>query len=156
MARQSLWRVLARGPQRCGPPRTIATVEARWGETVVVPRVAADEVVVVRVEGLEVRGLERIRALLLRPRARWASIGQQNQRVMPDTATDGLLLRAPAALDPPGPFRRTPQARTLAFWLGMPGTDQHGGDLRLTFQARRVSGLPARATARARPAGAGA
>ncbi len=140
VARQSLYRVLWRGPQRCGPPRTIATVEARWGQTVAVPRVARDELLVVEVEGLKVRGLERIRALLFRPRERWVSMGRQLQRVMPDTATDGLLLRAPVGLDPPGPFRRTPQARTLAFWLGMPGTDQHGGDLRLTFRVRRVSG----------------
>ncbi len=139
IVQQPEWRVLARGPQRCGPARKVATVTAKLGEAIKVPAVARDELLVVHVNGLEVSGLEKIRALAFKPRDRWSIVDGRIVRVMPGTAQDGLLLRAPVTVDPPGPFQLSPQARTLSFWVGKAGSGQSGRELQLDFEARRVS-----------------
>jgi hypothetical protein len=80
-----------------------------------VPSPGPGEVVFARVHGVEVDGLERIRALLFRPSFRYAVLdGARVYRLVPGTAENGLLLRASgAAAGGGGPFAQVPQAETI-------------------------------------------
>jgi hypothetical protein len=119
----SRWEVLRRVPDRCSPSRWLRAVEAPAGETVRVPASLSGEVIYVRIHGAGVSGLERLEAMAVHARSRWAIVnGDQRYRLIPETAEDGLLLRADPAV---------PQARTLA----VTGAE---GDLRYEFFAMRV------------------
>jgi hypothetical protein len=98
------WQVLARGPDRCGEPRELATVHERAGRPVTVPRARAGGLVVVEVEGAEPRGLEKLRNLAWRPKARGITLDGAAFRLVALTAKDGLVLSAPPALGYTPPF----------------------------------------------------
>lgn len=107
--------VLGKVDDRCGEPESIGTVEAAPGETVDVPQAGPGEVVLARVQGAEVAGLERIRSLLYKPRPRTAIVnGEDEYRLVPGTADDGLLMNGDPAVIGEGAFAQAPQARTLA------------------------------------------
>jgi len=109
------WQVLGRVPDRCGPEREIESVSAAAGEPVDVPTPAPGEVVFARVHGAGVSGLERVQAFLFRAASRHAVVnGETRYRLVPETAGDGLLLRAAPGVVRPGPFDPVPDARTLA------------------------------------------
>lgn len=126
------WQVLGRVPDRCDPPRALGTVEAAAGQAVPVPKPGPDGVVWVRVGGAGVSGLERLQTFLFHAGSRHATInGDTRYRLVPETAGDGLLLRASPALTGPvsqaveaGPFDPVPEAATIAV---------DGGSDRLTF-----------------------
>jgi hypothetical protein len=110
------WQVLGRVPDRCGRPRPIGSVESRYGEVVEVPAPGAGEVVFARIQGAGVSGLERLTALILHARVRQVVVnGSQTYRLLPETAGDGLLLRAdPRLTAAEGPvFTQVPQAETI-------------------------------------------
>jgi hypothetical protein len=110
------WQVLGRLPaSRCGAPRVIDIVEAGAGEAVAVPAPKPGEVVFVRIDGAGVAGLERVQNFLFHAGARHAVVnGGIRVRLVPETAGDGLLLRAAPGVIEPGPFDPVPEAATLA------------------------------------------
>lgn len=127
------WQVLGRVPDRCGETRPIGAAEATVGEPIPVPEAPPGEVVFARVEGVQVGGLERLRAMLHRATGR--SVKFENDAGRPasltgtpspdgayifvgETAAGGLILRAPAQADSPQPFRLSPQADRVAFLEG--------------------------------------
>ena len=128
------WQVLSRVPDRCAEPVSIDTVEGSFNEAVEVPAPKGDEVVFVRINGAEVHGLEKLRSLLYKPKARYASISDGRiYRLVPATAADGLILRAGRKVaGAGGPFTPIPQTDTLE--LG--GTD---GDLEFEFFSMKIS-----------------
>jgi len=120
-----VYEVLARVPNRCGPPRLVQTVRAPWGTLVQVPAATApDELVVVRVAGVAPHGLESLRSLLWRSNQRVIGLKDglgpvRDYSIVPDTVIDGLTMSVPAVADYPGVFAIDPQATQLA--LGVVG-----------------------------------
>jgi hypothetical protein len=109
------WQVLGRVGDRCSGEREIGSVSAVAGEAVDVPTPGPGEVVFARIHGAGVSGLERIQAFLFHAASRHAVVnGEARYRLVPETAGDGLLLRAAPGIVKPGPFDPIPEARTLA------------------------------------------
>lgn len=110
------WQVLGRLPaSRCGAPRVIETVEAAAGAPVPVPEPKPGQVVFVRIGGAGVEGLERVQTALFHANSRHAVVnGGIRVRLVPETAGDGLLVRAAPGVVEPGPFDPVPEAATLA------------------------------------------
>jgi hypothetical protein len=132
IAGEDIWQVLAPARDRCGAPRALGTRTAAWGRPVAVPAPRDPRAaVVVHVEDAGPQGLERLRALLLRPHARWVALDGRRHRLVAATATDGLLLSAPRRLDFPAPFAMAPNPRTIA--VGRDGGEP-GGTLAYRFE----------------------
>lgn len=109
------WQVLGRVADRCSAPRALGTVEAAAGEAVRVPTPKGGQVVFVRIDGAGVSGLERVQAFLFHAGSRHLTVnGETRYRLVPETAGDGLLLRAFPGVVRPGPFDPIPEARTIA------------------------------------------
>jgi hypothetical protein len=108
------WQLLARRPDRCGAERRIESVHTRFGESVAVPRAGPRDLVVARIHGAEIGGLERLRSLLYRPYGRVIVIDGVLHGLNPGTAASGLLLNAPPRSDYPAPFALGPQAEELS------------------------------------------
>jgi hypothetical protein len=109
------WQVLGRVPDRCGPERELGSVSAAAGEAVDVPSPGPGEVVFARIHGAGVSGLERVQTFLFHAASRHVVVnGETRYRLVPETAGDGLLLRAAPGIVKPGPFDPVPEARTLA------------------------------------------
>ena len=111
------YQVLRRVPDRCGEPRALVSRTADYGEPIEVPRGPdRDDVVIARVHGLEPTGIERLRTFLFRAATRSIVFdGSAEYRLVPGTATDGLILSAPPRVDFPRPFALAPDARTIEF-----------------------------------------
>ncbi len=105
------WQVLERTADRCGEPRLIASRTAEPGETVAVPRAHRDEIVLLRLGGAKIEGLERIKSLLWRAPVETAVLndGLVSYRLVPGTTGDGLVVSRDPALDGKGPFAQLPQ-----------------------------------------------
>ncbi|HEX6116090.1 MAG TPA: hypothetical protein VFY99_03250 [Solirubrobacterales bacterium] len=117
------WQVLGRIPDRCGEPRSIGSASGASGEPIEVPPAGRGELVVGRVDGVQVDGLERLEAMLYRPGARRVSFDEGDGYVFIEgTAANGLLLRAPEGLDYPGEFGLAPNSDQIRFLT--PGTDE--------------------------------
>jgi hypothetical protein len=130
------WQVLGRVADRCGPPRALGSVGAEAGEEVQVPAPRPGGVVFVRIDGAGVSGLERLQTVLFRARSRHLTVnGTRRYRLVPETAGDGLLLRASPGLVRPGPFSPIPEARSIS-------VDGAPGDL--TFSFFEIAVRPAR------------
>jgi hypothetical protein len=126
------WQVLGRTSNRCSSPELIRSVEANPGTTIPVPEPAGNEVVFVRIYGAGVSGLERLSTLLLHARKRRVVInGAQSYRLVPGTASDGLLLRVSGPIADGEAFSQIPQARTIE-------VTGASGDLRFGFFRMRV------------------
>jgi hypothetical protein len=95
------WQVLSRIPDRCGPPRLIASHTGEPGEAVPVPQAGRDELVILELKGAEVEGLERLTSLFWRPEERYATLnhGKYGYRLVPGTTGDGLIISADPSLD---------------------------------------------------------
>ncbi len=145
------WQVLGRGAARCGRAQPLSTVSVHYGQPVPVPLPPhPGDVVILRVHGVQVSGLERLRATLFRARERFIVLDGTPHRLVPGTAADGLLLTAPPAADFPGPYRLAPNPRTISLGIVGPQSAQHAR-LKLSFSA--VSIRPAATALRTRPAG---
>jgi hypothetical protein len=132
-----LWQVLGRVPDRCGAPREVGSVSAEAGAAVQVPSPGPGEVVFVRIGGAGVSGLERLQTFLFHAGSRHVVVnGTARFRLVPETAGDGLLMRAGAGVVEPGPFSPVPEATTIAV---EGGADQ----LTYDFYEMRVSPAPA-------------
>ena len=126
------WQVLGRTSNRCSSPQLIRSVEADPGTTVPVPEPGRNEVVFVRIYGAGVSGLERLSTFLLHARTRSVVVnGAQSYRLIPGTASDGLLLWGSDRIAEGGAFSQIPQARTIEV------TGANGG-LRFSFFRMRV------------------
>jgi len=126
------WQVLRRVEDRCGGEREIESVSVAEGEAVDVPTPGPGEVVFARIHGAGVSGLEKVQTFLFHAASRHAVVnGDTRYRLVPETAGDGLLLRAAPGIVKPGPFDPVPEARTIAV---------EGGADRITydFYALRV------------------
>jgi hypothetical protein len=127
------WQVLGRTSNRCSSPQLIRSVDASPGTTVPVPEPGRNEVVFVRIYGAGVSGLERLSTFLLHARTRRVVVnGAQSYRLIPGTASDGLLLWGADRIAA-GAFSHIPQARTIE----VTGAN---GDLRFSFFRMRVRG----------------
>ena len=99
------WEVLSQGPDRCGPPVPLGTVEAHVGQAVAVPPAPADSMVVVSVTGIGGTPGDRLRTLFLRAQDWFARLDDRKPyRLVTDTARNGLILAVPAWADYTGPF----------------------------------------------------
>jgi hypothetical protein len=131
------WQVLGRVRDRCGDPRPLGTVSAAPGEAVEVPAPGPRQVVFARIGGVGVGGLERLQTFLFHADARHLTVnGERRYRLIPETAGDGLILRAGAEVYEPGPFATVPQARTIA-------VEGAGEELTFDFYAMTVRPAPA-------------
>ncbi|MDX6668447.1 MAG: hypothetical protein QOK04_1827, partial [Solirubrobacteraceae bacterium] len=126
------WQVLARAGNRCGRWTTVATVPARWGQTVGVPTPRPGHAMFVDIRGVDPAGLERLRTLAYKATPRFAIVnGTLKHRLVPGTADDGLVLWVPRAADYTVPFAFSQAARTLSVWRG----DGHqSGSGRITYE----------------------
>ncbi|MGB2711327.1 MAG: hypothetical protein WBC33_07405 [Conexibacter sp.] len=123
--------MLAQSANRCGKERTFHTTTAPSGQPVAVPQPdRSGTLLLVRVEGADPHGLERLTALLLRPSRRWVALDDQRFRLVAATAADGLLLRVPRDADYPERYALAPNPAYIA--VGREGS-QPGGELRYTF-----------------------
>jgi hypothetical protein len=129
------WIVLERSGPRCGRPRLLRTVDARLGEPARIPPAPdGSSVVFVRIDGIQVHGLERLRALLYRARIRYITLaGRGTKRLIPGTAGDGLLMRVPPAADFPQPFQLDQATDAITLTDG-----DREGDLKLRFYAMPI------------------
>lgn len=109
------WAVLRHSPDRCGSERPLRSLHVAAGERVPLPATKRDEALLVRVDGLGVAGLERLRAFLFRGARRHALLDRHTWNVMPGTAADGLLLRIPAWADYPGHYALDSDTTTIGF-----------------------------------------
>jgi hypothetical protein len=110
------WQLLGRTPDRCGAERPLRTVAAETGEAIPVPAPPGpDQIVFARIDGLGVDGWERLRSFAYRARNRTVAFDPgASWRLVPATADDGLILRAPATIDFPRPFQLAPGADSFA------------------------------------------
>jgi hypothetical protein len=109
------WAVLRRAPDRCGRERPLRSLSVAAGERVPLPPTKPDEALLIRVDGLGISGLERLRAFLFRGARRHALLDHHSWNVIPGTAGDGLLLRIPAWADYPGHYALDVGTTTIGF-----------------------------------------
>jgi hypothetical protein len=111
------YQVLGRVPDRCGEPRPLLSLPADYGEPIEVPQPPRRrDVVIARVHGLEPSGIERLRTFLFRAAARVIVFDERVEyRIVPGTATGGLIISAAPRVDFPRPFAVAPNARTIEF-----------------------------------------
>jgi hypothetical protein len=129
------WLMLERSAPRCGPERPLGTVKAKLGVPAAVPP-APDRrsVVIVRIDGIGVSGLERLRTLLYRALPRHVAFdGGRVNRLVPGTAGDGIVLRVPPRADFPAPFQLDQATNTITVLKS-----GRQGDLRLRFSAMSI------------------
>jgi hypothetical protein len=129
------WAVLRRSDDRCGPERQLRSVVAASGEAVRLPATKRDEALVVRVDGLGISGLERLRAFLFRGARRHAIFDHHSWNVIPGTAGDGLLIRVPAWADYPAHFALDSDTTTVGFEVEKASLAFGPGELTLSFSA---------------------
>jgi hypothetical protein len=121
------WQVLSRVGNRCGPLEPLQTVDSAFGETVRVPFAGVNAVTILRLYGAEVKGTEVLWSLLVRAKPRWMDINDEtDHRIVPGTATDGLMVRGGVKDDSESLPLEIPQARELT----LTGLD---GELRYEF-----------------------
>ena len=104
------WILLERVAPRCGAERPLKTVKAKLGVPAAVPPPPdANSAVFVRIDGIEVKGLEKLRATLYRALERHIAFdGGRINRLVPGTAADGIVLRVPPRADYPTAVRARP------------------------------------------------
>ena len=124
------WILLERVAPRCGRERPLKTVKAKLGVPAAVPPAPdARSAVFVRIDGIEVKGLEKLRATLYRALERQITFdGGRINRLVPGTAGDGIVLRVPARADYPKPFALDQATNTITVTKSA-----REGDLRLRF-----------------------
>jgi hypothetical protein len=97
--------------------------------------------VFVRISGVAVGGLERLRALLYKPVERVVLLDGASHRLIEGTATDGLLLRAPVGVDFTAPFNLASNRSTIA--VGKTGQGAGDGQpITFSFFAQSVNAGP--------------
>lgn len=97
---EGAWQVLSRIPDRCGEPTPAASLTVDPGQTFQIPQARSDEIVVMRVRGAKLEGLEKLAALFWRPSERHAvaNNGKYSYRLPPDTTEDPMIVSADRTL----------------------------------------------------------
>ena len=117
--RGGIWQLLTRVGDRCGVPRTLATLRSAGAAGVIVPPAPAGTVLVARIHGLQIHGLERLQTLFTRPAIRTLVINDAvAYRVVPDTLADGLVLDVPSAADYAPPFNLDLSVHSIVAEIG--------------------------------------
>jgi hypothetical protein len=124
------WSLLKRSAPRCGRARPLKTVEAKLGVPAPVPAAPdANSAVFVRIDGIEVKGLEKVRTTLYRAlQRRIAFDGERTYPLVPGTAADGIILRVPRRADYPAPFALDQATNTVTVYKSA-----RRGDVTLRF-----------------------
>jgi hypothetical protein len=106
LATQPRWQILAHAGDRCGEERPLGTVFARVGDTVPLPDAGdPNAIVVARVRGLADSPAYALRSTLLRiPKVHVHLDDDRRYRLVPSTASNGLIVRSPAVLGFDEPF----------------------------------------------------
>jgi hypothetical protein len=109
------WQVLERVPNRCGPEKLVGEAEADPGEVVKVPQAQRGELVLMKIEGAKIEGLEKLRSLLFRPKIRTATLnsGLVSYQLVPGTTEDGLVVSRDPRLDSKGGFEQLPEVKNI-------------------------------------------
>ena len=130
------WILLERTEPRCGEPRPLKTVTAQLGVPAPIPPAPdASSVVFVRIDGIAVSGLEKLRTAIYRALPRTAVFEDGRAfRLIPGTAQDGLLLRVPRKADFPAPFQLDQRTNTLTINRAL----DRGDTLRLRFYSMPI------------------
>jgi hypothetical protein len=136
----SALQVLGLGLNRCGAPVLLGMVHADWYQNVPVPAPPNDHsFVFVRIGGVAVGGLERLRALLYKPVERVVLLDGASHRLIEGTAADGLLMSAPAGVDFTAPFNLAPNSATIAVGKVGHGVGGSGSPITFSFFSQSVS-----------------
>jgi hypothetical protein len=100
VAANQRWEVLAPAPRQCGAPESLATVTAKPGEAVTVPRdPRPDRIVIVRVHGIDDSLLDRVVTTVYKASEWYVTLGGiGTYRLVPGTAQDGLLMAVPSTI----------------------------------------------------------
>jgi len=108
-------------------------VHTGFGKDIAVPRLpsARDAFVIAKVDGIGVTGLERLRNLIYKAHDRAVFLDGLGHKLTPETAADGLPLRAARGYDLPKPLTFVPEPRTIRFTRAGNGH----GDLTVSFYA---------------------
>lgn len=117
------WQVWTAVPDRCGTPELLASITARAGEQVYLPKESRpDRLVVVHIRGVAGGLGERVKGILFKTPAWWIQSGQAH-RLVPSTADGPLLLGITGSSDYAGALWLGPPAATIAV-----GTQVNGGN----------------------------
>jgi hypothetical protein len=125
------WQVLTRVDDRCGELEPISTVTGQPGEAVKVPQAHRGQMVVMKLQGLEIEGLEKLKSLLWKPPV-WTAVlngGEVSYRILPGTSRDGMVVSRDPSLTGEGAFEQLPQVKDVAI---------EGVDRAIEFQFYRV------------------
>jgi hypothetical protein len=109
------WSILRHSPNRCGRERPLETVVVGNTQSVRFPRTKSNEALIVRVDGLSVSRVERLRTFLFRASGRIAVIEGNPWNMVGETAVDGLLIHVPRWADYPGLYRLGRDIDEIAF-----------------------------------------
>jgi hypothetical protein len=109
------WQLLERVPDRCGEPQLISTVKGEPGEEIPVPLAGHDQLVILKIAGAEIEGLERLKSLLWKPPIRTVGVdgGPAGSRLVPGTTGDGMIVSRDPSLDGPPGSESLPQLSTI-------------------------------------------
>jgi hypothetical protein len=108
------WQVLEPAGNRCGPPRTLAALDAGDGDVVDVPRARNGGIVLARMVFRETLAT-RVRTVVYRGPYTSITLDGESYRLVADTASAGLLMRAPSDLFPGDGFGLEPSVRRFSF-----------------------------------------
>jgi hypothetical protein len=108
--------ILSRIPDRCGEPEPVGTASAQPGEPVEVPQAGPDEIIVMRLSGMEIEGLEKLKSLLWKPPIRTAILneGQVTYRLVPGTTSNDMVVSRSPSLTGKGGFEQLPEVKQIA------------------------------------------
>lgn len=97
---EAAWQVLSRIPDRCGEPMLVSSLTVDPGQTFQIPQARNDEIVIMRLHGAKLEGLEKLAALFWRPSERHAIVndGEYTYRLPPDTSEDPMIVSADRTL----------------------------------------------------------
>jgi hypothetical protein len=140
--RTKFWQLLAHTTDRCGETRLVASVRLPWGRSIGVPAPSGPgRLVYVRIAGTAVQGLERIRSLLFKAHDREILFNRVDRhRLVPGTASDGLILQGSEGVDYRAPFLTIPQVGTVG--VRMVDDHQPSGKLRYDFYETTMTAPP--------------
>ena len=127
------WQVLAATDRACGAAVPLATKTASIGVPVAVPEPpSSNDIVIVRVDGIDPGLLARVRTLMWRAPIWSVVLDGTGYRLVAATAPDGLVLSIPTAAQGSGRFAFGPPFRSIA----VENSDFGGeGQVTYTFEA---------------------
>jgi hypothetical protein len=98
-------------PDRCGEPKLISTVKGEPREEIAVPQAGRDQLVILKISGAEIEGLERLKSLVWKPPIRVVGVdgGPAGSRLVPGTTGDGMIVSRGSSFEGPPETESLPQ-----------------------------------------------